>query len=374
MLYQQILYELAIRDLTLVSEQFAYYAMIIILPSAFAGVIVRRITLGRIANWDCFRRCWFASFVAFLVMMVVALAVNWWELKQSYYRVEWFLTTLLVGFLAPLVTEILHCRRPARPAEETTPRRRWRFTLRSVVMVQLILIVAGGLWMSGLREEIATLMEDRRVALELHSRQTACEQRFGPHGWIPTLVFMGDSYELRLRGDLRRPAEALAAIEPTDNLGFLELRSANLTDADLQRIGQFTALRRLYVAGSPLGSGLREFRNLHELEELGMSVPSIDSDALSAIAQLPKLKVLWIDCDQFGDDHLAAICQSTALKSLTVHSKAITDLALAAIEGNQSLEFLHINKSQITQAAAAQLQSKRPKLVGLWNQVQYPED
>lgn len=376
MLYQQILYELAFRDLKLVAEQFSCYAVLIAVPSAYAGVIARRIMLGRIANWDCFRRCWFASFVAFLTMVVVALAVNWWELKQSFYRVEWFVATLLVGFCAPLFAEILHCRQPTRRSDESKPPRRWRFTLRLVVLVQLILLIAGGLWVSGLREEIATLMENRQAALKQHSQQTACEQRFVPHGWTPTLVFMGGgAYELRLQGlDLRAPTAALAAIEPTDNLTILGLRSANLTDAELVQIGQFSTLRRLNVAGSPLRSGLLGFRELHVLEELGLSVTSIDADALSAIAQLPMLKEVGIDCDQFGDNHLAALCQSTSLKKLTVYSKAITDRGLVAIEENRHLEYLHIRRSQITREAAIQLQSKRPDLIGWWNQEQCPDD
>jgi hypothetical protein len=372
MLYQQLLFELAWRDLQLVSLLFLANALLIFLPSMFAGFIARRFMLGSgaSANGQCFRRCWFVSLVSFLVMVVVGLAWNWREAKQSFHRVDWFVATLCLGVVAPFFAEVYHLRASSQPAPEVSTRRRWRVSLRTILLVQLILLVAGGIWLGGMRDEIASQYENRRVAAEQRMLQRECDDRFAKFGWTSALVFTGHHYQLQLAG-VANPHLALAEVTSADQTYLLQIGSPNLTDSDLQKIGKLSTLQHLNIGGGgALGPGLCSMGELKELKILWLNAKTIDPAGLAAIAQLPKLEELYIWCDQVSDDDLEVICKSASLRVLRLESGAVTDRSLPALEANRSLQTLILRKSQISRAAAVQLKAKRPELTGWWNQLE----
>jgi hypothetical protein len=320
------------------------------------------------ANGQCFRRCWFVSLVSFLVMVVVGLALNWWEAKQPFHRIDWFVATVCLGFVAPFFAEIYHLRAPSQPAHEISNRRRWRVSLRTILLMQLVLLIVGGIWLGGLRDESASLYEKRRAAMEQLMLQKDCDDRFAKFGWRSALVFTGKRYQLQLAG-VRNPHLALAEVTPADQTILLQIGNPNLTDSDLQQISKLSTLEQLNIGGGgTLGSGLRSLGELHELKKMWLNAKTIDPAGLATVAQLPKLEELFIWCDQVSDDDLEVICKSDSLRVLHLESSAVTDRSLPALEANRSLQRLVLRKSKISRTAAVQLEAKRPELTGWWNQ------
>lgn len=365
---RELFFEFAQRDLWLLLIFFFWYSVLTGFPGMTAGMFAQRLVRG---NYDfspskSHVRCLCASLVTFLVMVVIGLAANWWEAKQFHHRVVWCATTLLAGFVVPFLWEIytIHVP-PPLPAPAANVGSRWRVSLRSLILVQLILLVADGFWTGGLRQEVASRIDGRRQQAVWEER----EVRFFKLGWRASQVIKSAKYQLRLNGiGLNNASAGLLEVRPEDHIVSLEIYNTNLTDADLRVISSFATLERLTITGSSLNTGLADVRDLRELKYLTLVSPAINSSALIEVASLPNLKELHIECDQLNDADLTELCRNTSVPHLRFDSKGVTDQSLPAIQANTTLQSISIRGSKITRQAASELQVKRTDLNGWFNQ------
>ena len=363
-MYWPFLSTFARRDLQILVTQFGWYWSCIFLPSLFAGVLAHWLMRGGLAkfDWSARVRCWFASLLSFLAMVVVGLAAHWWEEKQPYHRVDWFAATAVAGFFAPFFSEIFQLRRaaPAGPPM-ARDRKRWIFSLRSAVAVQLFLLVAGGLWIGSLRQEIAAREAARRAADKNRELIAECFERFARSGLSANLVFKDSESHIRLNG-ISNLWSGATALEPGDVIQSFEARSRNLTKADLQVIYQLPITLKLKLGDCFLDADSARIRNLDEIRILELRNTTIAAETIAAIAQLPKLEDLKIESSLVNDEDFVTLCNSKSLKFLAIESIAISDRGLEAVAENRSLQTLVLRKTQISPAAAEQLRIKRPEL------------
>jgi hypothetical protein len=360
MFYWDYLSAFARRDLQILWTLYWWYWICIFFSSLFAGALAHWLMRSslRSFDWATCGRCWFASLVGFLGMVVVALASHWWEAKQTYHRVDWFAAAVVTGFFAPFVAEIWHLRASDTSLPRESNRKRWIISLRSVVILQLIVLVAGGLWIGALREEIAAKESARRAAERQRAFELECADRFAKLGLSARLVFKGAESHIHLAGG----GKGLAELQQDDVITFFQADSRYLTKADLQAIYKVRTLLRLKLGDCFLDADSANIRQLDDLRMLELRNTPIAAETIAAISQLPKLEDVKIDSSLATDDDFAILCKSTSLKFLVIKSSSITDRGLEAVAENRSLRRLVIRNSQVSPTAAEQLRTKRPEL------------
>ncbi len=91
-----------------------------------------------------------------------------------------------------------------------------------------------------------------------------------------------------------------------------------------------------------------------------------DVESLKTLAELPNVRVVYVDTETVGDAVVEPIGQLTTLNSLTLMSPQITDAALTHLSGLEELELLFLTGTQVTDAGLENLNAlKNLKVLAL---------
>ncbi len=119
--------------------------------------------------------------------------------------------------------------------------------------------------------------------------------------------------------------------------------SQSVTDADVERLSQLTAITQLVLNGSQIGDA-----------------------GVASLAELPNLELLRIESRHVTDTGLVSIGKSRTLRFLILHDASITDQGLLHLKAMSQLESLYLVDTPITDAGAAGLMEHLPRLHIHW--------
>ncbi len=172
------------------------------------------------------------------------------------------------------------------------------------------------------------------------------------------------------------------------NVHTVFLVGENTTDADVERLKEFKALRSLSLHGTQVtDAGLENLAGLTQLTELMLDGTRISDAGLERLPVLTKLDTLLLDGTQVtgpgldrlqGASHLRFMCLSdtrvtdaglqhlkelTQLRWLYLDGTQITDAGLENLNGLTQLEHLWVDRTAVTDAGVAKLQKTLPNCV-----------
>jgi hypothetical protein len=140
--------------------------------------------------------------------------------------------------------------------------------------------------------------------------------RFTPHGWsllrqLPCLEHICTPHGLT-------DAE-IAEIAKLPVLREMEIVADRLTDAGLASLGSMRTLQVLHLEGTPLmtDAGLKALARSTSLRHLRLSGP-FTNRGLACLADMPALKVLWLEAPKCTGEGLRPLSQCRSLERLCV--------------------------------------------------------
>lgn len=183
-------------------------------------------------------------------------------------------------------------------------KRRFSFTLRQLLISQMVFIFAFALWVGVRRDHILRTHRYRQQEAERVAYLQSLEERFGGYGWT-------DMYTLKeglwLRQSQGRLAgfrdEVLERLEPRDRLFDLTLRSNELTDAGLEILGRNDNIERLHIASDQVtDKGIAHLKRLKKLKRLTLECPLLTEATLEELRGLESLQELILYSSQIASE------------------------------------------------------------------------
>ncbi|HVA50298.1 MAG TPA: protein kinase [Pirellulales bacterium] len=135
-------------------------------------------------------------------------------------------------------------------------------------------------------------------------------------------------------------------------------------DAEIKLLARLRQLRVANLNGTQVTDrGLDCLKGLPKLAELGLSgCRRLTANALSLLATLPRLRLLWIDggcCTPASLQHVAALAY---LDFLHINGDQFADATLKRLSGLSNLRFLRLSGGKVSSAGLGQLASLRSLL------------
>ncbi len=200
---------------------------------------------------------------------------------------------------------------------DEVPPRRFTFSLRTLFICQLLLIVPAGLWIGNRRETIISRYRSQAELAEFVTWKNSVENRFCVYGWKPSCLRSPQRLFLYgYRGLNGFTDSVLLTIEPSDQLQLLHLKSDNLTD-----------------------EGLKTISRIETIEELNLSSIQVTDAGIAHLKALSKLQKLTLDCP------------------------GLTEKALDDLQNCRTLEHLHFLQPSISEECAARFRLNRPEVL-----------
>ena len=278
------------------------------------------------------------------------------------------------------------------PSTPRTKRFRWRFSLRSLLVVVSVLAIAlagFAYWRDAKRREAAAadwLLDHGASVAHVDGRPL--EQR---PLWVQRLAMMMPEYCLLTVYWVDFPKDTtdaeLVILDDLPNLTTLHLDHAvNVTPAGLTHLRSLKRLEVLYLKQTPAGdAGLAHADHLHNLKEIWIEVSGITDASMPWIASNRNLTHLDLDGTQITDnslpllaklEHLEVLAlrgtpttaqglsqlnQLPRLKHLYLRDTAIDDEGLRQLEKIKSLETLNVLQTRVTAAGRERFQRAQPQ-------------
>lgn len=154
---------------------------------------------------------------------------------------------------------------------------------------------------------------------------------------------------------------ALTPLTGLKNLIWLDVSRTNITEQSLTSICKMTGLKCLdmhnnNVRPSPLW---HELRNLHQLQEIGLSTTRVDDTVISDIVALPNLRVLELSTTKVTDKSVKLIAAKCPhLIRLSLSNDKITDACLKDLLSLKELSYLHVAQTKLSPTAVEALRKK----------------
>ena len=150
-----------------------------------------------------------------------------------------------------------------------------------------------------------------------------------------------------------------AGLQHLDRLRQLEelyLGRSNIDDSGLSRIMALTQLRVLNLRETNVSdSGLVNIETLTNLEELDLAVNNIGDPGVSRLARLTNLRVLSLDDTDITDAGLMQLGCLTHLRWLSLWTRNVTDAGLTHLKGLTELQVLKLWETKITDSGLVNL-------------------
>ena len=252
-----------------------------VLAAAVTGVISLAV-----AETGLFRENWVTIVIAFGTCGIAAIIANY-RAATSYYQ------NRIKARLGWQITDP-----PLQPAN------RWySFSLRKLLLSQVILLSVMGLWLAVRRGEIHRRRKSADDLAKLIAKADAEKayrarllSRFGGH-W-QHINAGSDGLSLRLSSQTKQPGfqeEVLSRFEPQDRLYEIMIGSDQLTDAGLEILSRNEELKHVVIESNQVtDAGLAHLKKLKKLEWLNLTCSQVTEQGMDDLKSLENLKFLAI--------------------------------------------------------------------------------
>jgi len=304
----------------------------------------------------------------------------------------------------------------APPApRNSVPSRRWRFSLRGLLVLVLIsaVIFAGLGWRWRRAQRQAAIVEALRKTgvahvmydYEVHTsdegdlgrvtivppwlRRVLGEDFFSdvhdvtigpasrvatqpPDGWKPPLGGRAVS-ESQCRRALRIAAsltqirslyiqdavvrqKALEQLTCWEQLSDLRIDGCDVRDEDLSPLSRAVNVRSLHLHRQPIGdAALVHLRPMRKLNTLGLGFTDVADEGLKELASFPELKSLWLFQTKVTDAGMQHVGRCPKLRFLELSNSNVGDEGMQRLAALADLSYLNLSKTRVTDAGLAHL-------------------
>lgn len=172
---------------------------------------------------------------------------------------------------------------------------------------------------------------------------------------------------LELGSNLEITDKSAPILAELKSLKFLDLHLTKITDEGLKTIAKMDQLTGLYLMNTKTtATGLKTLVPLKNLERFHMDGYAINSESISVVLGMKKLKHLGLDIplpDKIaaGDAEFKKLEALPELQGLHVFGWQLTDESIPTIRSFKKLEFIELRNTNMKKASAEQLQKDLPK-------------
>jgi Leucine-rich repeat (LRR) protein len=142
----------------------------------------------------------------------------------------------------------------------------------------------------------------------------------------------------------------MAQIANVQSLKILDTAPSRMTDAGLASIAKFRSVEVMHLEGNAgmSNDGLKALTQLPALRHLRLTGPFTDS-AMTHLAAMPALRVLWLDTTNVTDAGLQRLSQSKSIERLCLHwLDKITDRGVAHLRNMAQLKGLDVMHASLS--------------------------
>ena len=248
--------------------------------------------------------------------------------------------------------------------------RRWhRFSLRTLLIVVILVAVGLGLLMRQVHEQRETVQREEAAVAELNKLGGSVVCAIQAEPVLPSLPvwlrkILGDEEYQPVESVLYRANRAIVELGSRHPIEIEGLSSSSTqgTDAGLKHIGQLTAVRGLYMENRNFENAELEYLcKLTSLKHIDLKHTPITDVGLEHIGRLTTLQSLDLCDTKITDAGLKHIAKMTGLQTLFMNNTQITDAGLEHIAKLTGLQTLFIDNTQITDVGLAKLKIALPQ-------------
>lgn len=282
-------------------------------------------------------RAWGTGIAIFIFARFVVAFLH----REGWWHRIWFQGSLLLFASVCSGASVLVFFIRARRSPEILERVRWRFSLRTVLIAQVVWALGFGVWIAARRDKIEFHVKLRQQQAE-RARQmqhrARCESLFSPYGWAVYMnpkinsegAEMGPPQLHLLQRHFNQPLQGfhdrvLKEITPDERIVILHLTSDALTDEGLETIGTMATLEDLELTSSQItDAGLAHLRNLRNLKELRIVADQMTDAGVAYFRDLPHLENLTVASVELTEESFAHVAAIKSLRYGSIHDSQIT--------------------------------------------------
>ncbi len=135
----------------------------------------------------------------------------------------------------------------------------------------------------------------------------------------------------------------------------VDLGAFDVNDDDLVVLKPLKHLRKLALGSGINGGGLKEIKDLKNLQELNLTFTAVGDDALKHLKELKHLKTLTLGQTLVTDAGLKELGELKDMEELDLDGTAVTDVGMKAIAGMPRLKRLILGGTKITNAGLKEI-------------------
>ena len=168
-------------------------------------------------------------------------------------------------------------------------------------------------------------------------------------------------------GHTRITDAGLKNVEGLNELDVLDLEGTPITDAGLAYVHDLPRLRFLILDSTPVtDTGLRHLKGLPHLQDLSLDNTQITDNALPNLKTLPEMHDLSLSNTKVTDAGVPHLKALPGVRIIRLSGTKVTDAGLRSFEGALQLEKLQLNHTKVTRKGVARLQQALPKCKIEW--------
>ncbi len=260
----------------------------------------------------------------------------------------------------------------AAPVGTPKRKRRFRFTLRRLMVFVAIFAIVLGWYVHRVREQ--------QRAVEVVSRLGGTVWYAWPGVgispercpiWMQRVFSaIGEDYLFPVWGvklSKRRATDAdLKQLEPLRHLSYLELKGTDITDAGLVYLKGFPKLNNLHLDGTRVSDdGMDTVATFHRLSMLSIPNTTITDVGLAKLSGKTKMRMLVLDATGVTGDGLAHLAAMDRLEQLYLSDTQVHGSGLEILTRLPRLNFVALNNTAISDSDVPVLKTLGAKKVGV---------
>lgn len=267
---------------------------------------------------------------------------------------------------------------------QSQPRRRFRLSVRALLLVIVVLGLALGRLAHKIREAraqaaiVAAITKAggdagygwrREAGVYYYNDSTLWVPR-----WLVELIgedFLADVTFVSFRrwDNLNSPPRdlgpALSEIGRLQRLELLDLTNSGVSDKALSHLKGLPNLRILFLAETGVGDvGLSHIADLIHLRSLSLDKTSIRGPGLAHLSKLRELELLTLKGSALTDEGMPHLAVLTGLKRLDLEQTTVTDAGVEWLVDLPCLQWLIIRQTQVGEPGLLELKNSR-SLIGV---------
>ena len=154
---------------------------------------------------------------------------------------------------------------------------------------------------------------------------------------------------------------ALVRLKGLPSLRGLILMNTSITDDSLRHLEGLVNVRSLFLDGTQVtGAGLSHLKSLSNLDVLSLRNTPVTDEGLEHLKELKRLAYLYLKSTRVTDAGLPHLKELRRLEFLDLTGTGVTDAGLPHLEGLRQLKCLSLRGTPVSDEAASKLQSALP--------------